>query len=676
MYKSVFGTLTAIALTLISVTASVSASNLNSQLLQPPIVHRPVIIHRAASLLRPRAQANPSYIGSVTTMPNFNGFVASATYNPNDGHYYIINSFGLQQVTSAGQMTQIASLPFGARDVVFDPVSGNFFATESSSYQIVSITPTGTVSLLAGGTSGTADGQGSAAQFQWPTGMTLDPVQHVLYVFDVNRVRRIDLAGNVKTLGLVNLLTSYFFQPIPIVFDTALHGIAIVDNGGNEVRLFDPVTAQTSVLAGNCVFSLSGGCVGYQLDGTRTRGLFAAPDGIAYDTLTGELYVSDTTNYEIRRISKAGNVTTIAGNGRSAIQDGVHLTAEFQNPTCETFNPNAKSLLVCDNGNLRFVTVAGSAPPLVQTFVMSPAPTLLAGPTGIAETADGSLWFAENTRGYVGRRFPSGAMREYPLPGGFGQPADVIAAPGGGIIFVDVNPLQNGQPNPNAYIARMTASGAVRETLFPNRGGGFSISTPSNLTLDSIANVWFVDSVPSSFGYLAPSGRIVQYLASINALALGREQTVWGTTPYNSQLFKYSTSGVLLQVYPNLPDESGIATAANGHLWLLSDRFSEVSDFDPITATAIVYSIPSCGCQRLLANPTFGPDGALYFTEGGGNLFSTYPPTVGRMTTTGSYTEYPIYEPRSQPSGIAFDSHGTPWITDLGANKIGYLGLK
>ncbi|HEV2878732.1 MAG TPA: hypothetical protein VGW96_04035, partial [Candidatus Eremiobacteraceae bacterium] len=173
-----------------------------------------------------------------------------------------------------------------------------------------------------------------------------------------------------------------------------------------------------------------------------------------------------------------------------------------------------------------------------------------------------------------------------------------------------------------------------------------------------------------------PSHRIVQYAASFAGMALTSGPTIWGTSQFNQQLFKYSAGGVLQQTYSNLPDESGIAVAPNGHLWLLSDRFSQAMDFDPKTATGIAYSLPSCGCFRLIGNPKFGPDGALYFTEGASNFVSNYPPSVGRITATGVFTEYPVYEPRSQPSGLTFDAHGTLWITDIGANKIGFLGAR
>jgi virginiamycin B lyase len=63
---------------------------------------------------------------------------------------------------------------------------------------------------------------------------------------------------------------------------------------------------------------------------------------------------------------------------------------------------------------------------------------------------------------------------------------------------------------------------------------------------------------------------------------------------------------------------------------------------------------------------TAGPDGNLWFTEDAGN-------NIGRITTTGEITEFPIPTPQSGPHGIAVGPDGNLWFTEQTGNKIGRI---
>ena len=82
--------------------------------------------------------------------------------------------------------------------------SGNVYVADTNNYTIRKITPAGVVSTLAGlaGTSGSADGTGSAARFNYPHGVAVDSSGNV-YVADSgnNTIRKITPAGVVSTLA-------------------------------------------------------------------------------------------------------------------------------------------------------------------------------------------------------------------------------------------------------------------------------------------------------------------------------------------------------------------------------------------------------------------------------------------------------------------------------------------
>src|SRR5437899_3036083 len=155
--------------------------------------------------------------------------------------------------------------------------AGNVYVADTLNHTIRKITPAGAVTTLAGsaGQSGSADGTGSAARFDYPEGAAVDGAGNV-YVADWGNytIRKITLAGAVTTL------------------------------------------------AGSAGQSGSA-------DGTGSEARFDYPTGVAVDS-AGSVYVADWWNSTIRKITLAGAVTTLAGSaGFFGSADGIGTAAEF-----------------------------------------------------------------------------------------------------------------------------------------------------------------------------------------------------------------------------------------------------------------------------------------------------------------------------------------------------------
>jgi sugar lactone lactonase YvrE len=136
-------------------------------------------------------------------------------------------------------------------------------------------------------------------------------------------------------------------------------------------------------------------------DGIGTKASFYYPQGVAVDA-SGNVFVADTNNNRIRKITPDGIVTTLAGTGGSGSTNGVASTATFSNPQGVAVD-GSNNIYVADTGNnlIRKVTSAGLVITLAGTGSSGflDGPGLLAKfnqPTAIAVDGSGKIYVADN----------------------------------------------------------------------------------------------------------------------------------------------------------------------------------------------------------------------------------------------------------------------------------------
>ncbi len=214
--------------------------------------------------------------------------------------------------------------------------SGFIYLADTGNSIIRAISPAGTVSTVAGlaGNTGFADGTGSAARFSFPRGIGVDTAGNI-YVADTSNhtIRKITSAGVVTTFaGAAGQsgsadgagATARFFFPIGVALDGS-NNVYVVDDGNQTIRMITPAGVVTT-LAG------SAGNAGAN-DGAGNMARFFFPTGIAYDATGGVLYVADTSNQTVRKVTLGGAVTTVAGTPSSAgSTDGTGSAALFNGP--------------------------------------------------------------------------------------------------------------------------------------------------------------------------------------------------------------------------------------------------------------------------------------------------------------------------------------------------------
>jgi sugar lactone lactonase YvrE len=234
----------------------------------------------------------------------------------------------------------------------------------------------GRVSTVAGSASfrGAADGAALSATFSSPAGVVRDAAGTV-YVTDamMHTVRRIATNGEVTTFAGTpgepgdadgTGRQARFNQPAGLAVDAAGH-VYVADAGNNLIRKISPEGVVTT-LAG--IFGVSGA-----RDGTASDALFNQPTGVAVDG-AGNVYIADMGNSVIRKLTPGGEVSTLAGlSGVAGLRDGQGGGAWMSQPRSIAYD-GANSLYVADTGNaaIRRVTLTGA----VSTVTLVSAPSV------------------------------------------------------------------------------------------------------------------------------------------------------------------------------------------------------------------------------------------------------------------------------------------------------------
>jgi sugar lactone lactonase YvrE len=349
--------------------------------------------------------------------------------------------------------------------------AGNVYVADALNDTIRKIAPGRVVTTLAGSfasdadgnaTGGSADGTGSAAQFNIPTGVAVDGAGNV-YVADWGNetVRQITSGGVVTTLagaadqvGSVNGagIASRFCDPTALAVDGA-GNVYVADTGNSLIR---------RITADGAVTTFAGAAPG-SADGAGAAAQFNDPKGMAIDGV-GNVYVTDTDNDTIREITSAGVVTTRSGTpGLSGSTDGSAGAALFNHPSGVALD-RAGNLYVADAGNntIRRISTAG----LVTT---------LAGKAGQAGSDDGA----------------GGAAS-------FSNPAAVAVDGAGNVYVADCD---------NNEIRKVTPAGIVT-TLVAGSGG---LDDPQGVALDSAGNVYVASSGNGSIEKVTPAGVVTVF---------------------------------------------------------------------------------------------------------------------------------------------------------------------
>ena len=251
----------------------------------------------------------------------------------------------VQTILASDQAHDLLKSP---RGIAIDPSRGTIYVSDTKHHRINAISADGMVILAGSGQPGFNDGVGRNASFSEPAGLALDRARKVLYVADSGNhaIRRVALDGTVMTLagsgrpGDRDGVGNGAELKQPMGIAVDASGtIFVADTANSRIKRITPDGA---------VITIAGSGRSGFADGAALAARFAEPEGIAVDAW-GAVVIADTDNHRVRRLAM-GLVTTVAGSGDRGFADGTVLQSRFDTPRGVSID-DAGNLLIADTGN-------------------------------------------------------------------------------------------------------------------------------------------------------------------------------------------------------------------------------------------------------------------------------------------------------------------------------------
>jgi len=637
---------------------------------------------------KPALTAPLAGVDSVTIDPRGNVVVsdpdnAMVVRLNRDGTLTVIAGNGLEGYSGDGGPAVNASLN-SPQGIAYDS-KGNLYIADQVNCRIRRVDTNGIITTAAGngfpGVSGNG-GQATNATLFDPLGLAIDSADNVYFTDNRNTIIRkiapngvISLvAGNPQsnTIGEGGLATNANLGDIEDIAAGPKGVIYLADFAYHAVRKVDTNTGIITTLAGT---PLTGGYSGD--NGPANKAMLNSPGGVTVDG-SGNVFISDTNNFVVRKVDTNGNITTFAGSHQFGFTpDGPATSAQFRS-LFGLVADSSGSLFITDednhmvrriaNGSVTTVAGIGFSGPGTFRFTPDQAPAGNAyffQPFGISFDSAGNLLIADSSNNRIRKITPAGAVSTIAGNGGrefsgdgpsatsvaLAGPLGVAASKTGNIYVADTD---------NNRVRRISANGAIA-TVAGNNKAGYSgdggaaaqnsLFHPYAVVVDASENLYIADFDNNRVRIVSSNGIINTYAgngkgafagdngpatsASLNgptALALDASGNLYVADFFNHRVRKVTTSGTITTV-AQVQSPFGLALDAAGNLYVSDGATNQVFRIAAATGNSTVVA----------------GNGSLGFTGDGG------PSTQASLNI---------------PNGIAVDGSGSLFIADSFNNRI------
>jgi sugar lactone lactonase YvrE len=563
----------------------------------------------------------------------------------------------------------------------------NLYIADTIDSRILKVTPAGDTSIVAGiaggmfintgGYSGDG-GRATSAQLSGPTGMAVDSAG-TIYIADAgnHRIRKVTPAGIISTVvgnrnsgysrggGLATtaqlnpshgIITTYVGPSLPVNGTKAItqaidYPGAVAADGAGGFYVSSPYQNRIYKVASDGSISLKAGvgANGYSGDGgSATAAQLNGPLGVAVDS-AGNLYIADIYNNRIRKVTPAGIISTVAGNGISANSGdgGLATAAQLNSPTNVAID-SAGNLYIADSDRIRKVTPSG----IISTKVMNVGVRLsfiLPKAMGIAVDSTGNLYLVDSAR--IRKVTPAGisstvagnGLGGYSGDGGLATVAQLnsaraVAVDSAGNLYIADAGNQRIRKVTTAGIIS-TVAGAGNETRsFRELGGGSGdgglataaqLYNPSSVAVDSAGNIYIADSLNHRIRKVTPAGiistvagngtsgfsgdgglAIAAQLNSPDNVAIDSKRNLYIADTVNNRIRKVTRAGIISAVAgkeiggysgdggrataAQLNKPTGVAVDSKGNLYIADSQNYRIRK---VTAAGIISTVAGNGTR-------------------------------------------------------------------------------
>lgn len=529
--------------------------------------------------------------------------------------------------TPAGNSTEdgpSASARFHYPIVAIPDGKGGYLVADWYGHAIRHVSSTGTVSTWAGSMDvpGSQDGPRQTARFRQPTGLAFDSRGN-LFVLDGGNhtIRKITPDGTVSTFaGLAGVPGSLDGKGSTARFNTPNRGLVI--DGQGTIYLSDTLNHTIRKITPEGDVSTLAGSAGQKgsTDGTGSAARLIFPRGLSFDG-QGNLLLADTGNFTIRRVTLAGVVTTLAGKaGESGCVDGPAATARFMSP---------RNGVTDSSGNILVADMTCNA---IRRIAPDGSVSTIAGAPGGPGTQDGT-----------------GSAARFDFP-------SHIAPDGAGAFLVP--------DSANGLLRRVTEAGAVTTIAGPNTAGStdgtdlaIKMWHPQQVSFDPQGNLLVVDSYNCTIRQISPQAVSTTIAGTAGSCGFSGE-------PGNAG---------------KLAHPIGVAADAAGNIYIADWGDSTVRKRTPAGVLSTLAGrsgqpghADGTGGNARLAPSNLAVDGVgnVYVTEADNKTIRKITPAGVVTTLAGSAGQRGSVDGTGaaarfdHPVGIAVDRQGTLWVTD------------
>ena len=535
--------------------------------------------------------------------------------------------------------------------------NGNLYVADARNHTIRKVEPSGRTTTVAGmaGQKGASDGISSVARFNEPSGVAVDYAGNI-YVADAwnHTVRRISSQGVVSTLaGLAGQRGSAdglgtnarFREPMGVTTDSS-GNIYVADTDNNTIRRVTP---------NGLVTTIAGNASDYYdiVDGVGSTARFSSPIGIVASS-NGAIYVADWAGSTIRRISPGGVVTTIAGSYEQGNRDGVGSAARFNNPFALGLDASG-NIYVSDsvNSSIRKVTASGAVTTLAAgDFHLNWLDNPFSMPRGLVVGANNAIYIADegydnirlldaqgNVTTVAGSRDFSGSQDGVGGTALFNDPCFAAVDSAGNIFVSDTG---------NHTIRKVSPDGKVTTVAGLPWGigaadGPIGVSRlffPKGIDGDHKGYLYFADSGNKTIRRISPSG---------NVETIAGTPGTWGSADGLGTAARFNYL------------EGGLAVDSKGNIFVADgDRIRKI-DLNRRVTTFAVFD----GLSGLAIDSSDN----LFVAEEWNGVIKKVTPNALATTYAGVSREWghvdgPLHLARfTQPRGIAVDNKGNVFVS-------------